>query len=143
MVGHDREVFQLEDYLGAIAGVYDLLMYFIFFIFGSYIDFLARVKWIKARYTFVRHDYADTEVERRKHAILKLLNLSKEEGQLDLSRMSLTRFYFRNESYIRFSLCCIKRSPKELVEKELLDKGSAQLEEDFNYKNLIDRLRLC
>lgn len=44
---HDREVNQLEDFLGSIAGVYDLLMYFIFFVFGSYIDFLSRVKWIK------------------------------------------------------------------------------------------------
>ena len=25
----------------------------------------------------------------------------------------------------------------------MIDKGSEQLEQDFNYKNLIDRLRLC
>lgn len=49
---HEREVIQLEDFLGSIAGMYDLIMYFICFFFGSYIDFVARVKWIKLRYKF-------------------------------------------------------------------------------------------
>jgi hypothetical protein len=49
---HEREVIQLEEFLGSIAGMYDLIMYFIFFMFGQYIDFIARVKWIKALYVF-------------------------------------------------------------------------------------------
>lgn len=49
---HEREVIQLEEFLGSIAGMYDLIMYAIFFIFGSYIDFMARVKWVRASYTF-------------------------------------------------------------------------------------------
>lgn len=28
-------------------------------------------------------------------------------------------------------------------EKKIIDKGSDQLDEDFNYKNVIDRIRLC
>ena len=67
---HEREVMQFEDYLGAIAGVYEVLMYFIFIFFGSYIDFMARVRLIKTRYRFIKHDYANTEVERKKQAIL-------------------------------------------------------------------------
>lgn len=140
---HDREVNQLEDFLGSIAGVYDLLMYFIFFVFGSYIDFISRVKWIKSRYRFVQVSHGDTEVERKKHELLKAFGMSKQDGKLDLSKLSLTQFYFRNESYLRFIICCIKRTEKERNEKKLIDKGSEQLEEEFNYKNLIDRLRLC
>lgn len=68
-------MFQLEDYLGSIAGVFDLLMYFVFFVFGSYIDFLSRVKWIKANYRFERHAYMNTEADKLKHSILKMLNM--------------------------------------------------------------------
>lgn len=127
---HDRDVIQLEDFLGAIAGLYDLLMYAIFFVFGSYIDFVARVKWIKARYRFlsVEHDEDEKGVYKRKVSILKLLNLAPTDGKLDLTKLNLTQFYLRNESNIRFFLCCIKRSDKELQEKRLIEKGSDQLE---------------
>ena len=139
---HDREVIQLEDFLGMIAGVYDLLMYFIFFVFGSYIDFISRVKWIKLRYRFEHVSHGKSEVEEKKAAILKALGMAKADGKLDLSKLSLTQFYFRNESYFRFILCCIKRSTKEMTEKAVIDKGSEQLEEDFNFRNMVDRLRL-
>ncbi len=55
-------------------------MYAIFFIFGSYIDFISRVKWIKARYKFENVGCGNSDVERKKHAILKMLNLAKEDG---------------------------------------------------------------
>lgn len=49
---HEREVIQASDFLGNIAGMYDLIMYVIAAIFGKYIDFMAKVKWIKELYTF-------------------------------------------------------------------------------------------
>ena len=49
---HTREVIQLEEYLGSIAGMFDLIMYFILIFFGSYINFMSRVKWIKSLYKF-------------------------------------------------------------------------------------------
>lgn len=56
---HEREVIQMEEFLGTIAGMYDLLMYGLLFIFGDYINFVARVKWIRANYAF--KDCADDE----------------------------------------------------------------------------------
>ena len=32
--------------------MFDLIMYFILIFFGAYIDFMSRVKWIKALYKF-------------------------------------------------------------------------------------------
>ncbi len=40
-------------------------------------------------------------------------------------------------------LCCIRRSEKELKEKNIIDQGNNKLEEDFNFRNVIDRMRLC
>ena len=71
---------------------------------------------------------SNNEVEKKKQAILKMLNLANKINKLDLSKLNLTQFYFRNESYIRFFLCCIKRTDKELTEKKLIDEGSEQLE---------------
>lgn len=73
---------------------------------------------------------------------MSLLNLARKDGSLDLSKLDLTKYYFRNESYLRFIICCIKRSEKELQEQTLIEKGSEQLICDFNYRNLLDRLRL-
>jgi len=49
---HNREVIQVDEFLGGVAGMYDLLMYLIFFVFGQYISFLSKVKWMKSRYLF-------------------------------------------------------------------------------------------
>ena len=57
--------------------------------------------------------------------------------------MNLTQFYLRNVSKLRFLCCCMKRSIKELTEKKIIDRGSEELSYDFNYKNVIDRVRLC
>lgn len=38
-------------------------------------------------------------------------------------------------------MCCFKLSKKEALEKMVIDKGSEILEEDFNYKTLIERAR--
>lgn len=69
--------------------------------------------------------------------------LAKKDGKLDLAQMNLTIFYFRNESWTRFLLCCIRKSTKELREKMILDRGSEQLKDELNFKNVIDRIRLC
>ena len=50
MMEHRREVMQIIDYLGFIAGLFDLLMWFVFFFVGSYLAFISRVKWIEDLY---------------------------------------------------------------------------------------------
>lgn len=49
---HERVVIQFEDFLGSIAGIYDMLILFFMYFFGDYIDFIGRVKWVKRRYRF-------------------------------------------------------------------------------------------
>lgn len=143
-IEHLREVLQLESYLGSIAGMYDLLMYFIFFVFGSYIDFISRVKWIRGRYRFENEFCLASDQQcNHRNSVTKMLNAAKGRGMLELKNMNLTQFYFRNESPFRILCCCIKRSVKELSEKKLIDRGTVELEQDFNYKNVIDRMRLC
>lgn len=53
---HEREVIQFEEFLGNIAGIYDLLMFFIITLLGGYIEFAANVKWIKKFYRFTDVD---------------------------------------------------------------------------------------
>ena len=38
-IGHIRNVVQIEEFLGNIAGIYGLLMSIMYFIFGDYISF--------------------------------------------------------------------------------------------------------
>ena len=52
MITYEREVTKFEEYLGGIAGMYDLLLLFDIFIFGNFINYLTNLKWIKAFYKF-------------------------------------------------------------------------------------------
>ena len=40
----------LDDFLGNIAGLYELLNCICLFIFGGYIDFSTKIRWIKCLY---------------------------------------------------------------------------------------------
>lgn len=74
----------MEDFLGGIAGFFDLIMYALLYCFGPYINFMSRVKWIKGIYKF------DGSNEDKKLAI--------QDGKIDLTKINLTWFYFKNES---------------------------------------------
>ena len=52
MVSYEREVIRWEEYLGGIAGMFDLLLLIVTFISGSFIEYLTILKWIKAFYSF-------------------------------------------------------------------------------------------
>jgi len=75
MMEHEREVIQLDEFLGAVAGVYDLMMYAIFFIFGQYISYLSKVKWIKSRYHF-------QDCTHQQKSLASLLNKPDDENGL-------------------------------------------------------------
>jgi len=49
---HQREVMQLETFLGLIAGVFRVLITIIRAVFGKYLDFLTDIRHIKAYYKF-------------------------------------------------------------------------------------------
>ena len=40
----------LDDFLGYIAGLYELLIFISLFIFGGYIDFSSKILWIQSLY---------------------------------------------------------------------------------------------
>jgi hypothetical protein len=47
---YKREVENIIDYLGFIAGLFDLLMFFVLFFAGSYLQFISKLKWIEDLY---------------------------------------------------------------------------------------------
>ena len=69
--------------------------------------------------------------------------MTTENGILDLSKINLTWLYFRNESILRFFCICFRKNNKELQIKILIDEGIEELENDFNFKNLMERYRKC
>ena len=44
---HVREVTQIDEFLDSVAGIFDLLMLILGFIFGGYISFKTRICWIR------------------------------------------------------------------------------------------------
>jgi len=57
---------QIEDFFGRLAGVYDILIYVFMFIFGSYVNIIAKTKWIKNRY-FVEFEKISNKQEEFNH----------------------------------------------------------------------------
>lgn len=43
----------IEGFLASIAGIDKLLLKIFAFFFGTYINFIARIKWMKLRYKFI------------------------------------------------------------------------------------------
>lgn len=85
MMKHERVVIQFENFLGDIAGVYDLLMLFFMFIFGDYIDFIGKVKWVKRRYRFL-----DLSLDH--HETTEQIN---DDGLLNFTMADVTWFYMK------------------------------------------------
>ena len=44
---HEREVVQIDGFLDSVAGIFDLLMLILTFLFGGYISFKTRLGWIR------------------------------------------------------------------------------------------------
>ena len=57
-------------WLGSIAGLHRLLMTLISLVFGTYIAFETRVKWIKQMYYFVDFDYEINETSKKAFEVL-------------------------------------------------------------------------
>ena len=49
---HRREVTSWEEYLGDIAGLYELIIVSMSLLFGKMIDYLTKLHWIRAFYLF-------------------------------------------------------------------------------------------
>lgn len=47
---HVREVVQIDGFLDSIAGIFDLLMIILGYIFGGYISFKTRLCWVRQLY---------------------------------------------------------------------------------------------
>ena len=46
-VDYQKEVPQIQDFLGIIGGLFEVIMFLIFVIFGNYLDFVAKLRWFK------------------------------------------------------------------------------------------------
>ena len=49
-IEHEKENMMIDDFLGNIAGLYELIYTFFLFIFGGFIDFKCKIAWIKCLY---------------------------------------------------------------------------------------------
>lgn len=49
---HEREVISLEAFLASIAGMYKLIINMIARVFGPYLKFVSKLRWIKKFYRF-------------------------------------------------------------------------------------------
>ena len=85
---HSREVKQIEDYLGSLAGLFDLFVAIISFFIGKYCDFMSKLSWVENLYTF--------KVTKPLH---KDLSKVDETGKLALSRLEKVSIYLMNFSW--------------------------------------------
>lgn len=70
--------------------------------------------------------------------------ISITNNKLDLSKMNVNWYYLKYESVLGSLIKkCFKVTERETFEKNVLDKGSDQLLEDFNYRHIMERIRLC
>lgn len=67
----------------------------------------------------------------------------EDEIILDINKVNPTRFYYRNESVLRFFTICCRKSKKEMLEANIINQGVGELEFDFNFKNYMERCRKC
>ena len=61
---YEREVIRWEEYLGGIAGMYDLFLSILMLFFGNYISYETHIKWIRSFYSyqFTQNNNVDDEV---------------------------------------------------------------------------------
>jgi hypothetical protein len=108
----------LEDFLGGIAGMYKLLMFFILTIFGDYLNFIVKVLAIRNRYKFKvhsnehhEHDNDHNHDEEKAHGssghqhgsckVARKGTLVGSSGFLDIKIKDITWFYIKYESSIK------------------------------------------
>jgi len=86
-------------FLGSVAGLHKLLMALITMVFGPYINFMSKAKWLRHMFTF-KDESENSE--------------NKEEVGFVVSRMYLTWLYIVNRSSIKCLFTCCKKSKREL-----------------------------
>lgn len=106
--------------MGSIAGMYDLIIYSIFFIFGSYIDFVSRVKWIKKFYRFTDcnnlKSEPNTPTKDSDNKKKKDKQLASNDGILNLSQINHPWFYLKYESCLSLLIhLCSKETESEWI----------------------------
>ena len=100
---HIRKVISFQEFLGSIGGISGLILTFLNWIFGDFIKFEARFRWIKNFYKFkgndmtsgILHDY-----------------ILKENQRIALNKISLVWIYLVNYSMLKKFLGCYKKSAK-------------------------------
>lgn len=70
---HEREVISFELFLGSIAGMYKLILNIISRIFGPYLKFVSKLRWIKKFYRFENK----TSKKNNDHVLSFLKNVNK------------------------------------------------------------------
>lgn len=62
-MNHTRIVIQFEEFLGRIGGIFGIVLGFIHFLFGDYVNFEAKLRWIQKFYRFNSNDKASSDLK--------------------------------------------------------------------------------
>jgi len=84
-------------FLGSVAGLHKLLMALITMVFGPYVGFMSKIKWIRYMYQYKDEDTPNEEPK-----------------ALPLNSCHLTGVYIMNKSSISCLFTCCKKSKREL-----------------------------
>jgi len=123
-VKSERVVPQFHMFLGSVAGLHKLLMALISLVFGPYLGFLGKVRWIRNMYEFKDEDLPNEEPAPLKNGLY------------------ITWLYIMNKSSISCLFTCCKKSKRELKTLKMVAQGAATMSSEFNLKNYIDRNKM-
>lgn len=102
-------------------------MFLILVLFGNYLDFTAKLKWLKLLYKFKVPSGLDSFT-------------NVETGKLDLGKVNFPLTYIKHFSTVSF--CCkLCRRRDDKIFENVLEKGLSQLKSDFDYKNILDKVK--
>ena len=121
--------------------MYRLLIFVFTILFGNYINFVNKMIWIKERYIF--KDFRSNENDNEKKSFSRTMSSLNQNGILEHQTLSTVWFYLKYESSFKSLLQkCFKTNKREFDDNMAIFKGSKAFDFEFNFRNVLDRMRL-
>lgn len=133
-----RTVISFADFLGSIAGINNLLMKICVTIFGGYIGYLTKLKWIEVLYRF--------KLPKMPNGFTVPEKVLTTDGRVDFKHMDRGLMYLKHRScyskLIKAASSLIKRkqSIEETLHFNFIDLGFERLGYTLNFQNYINMM---
>jgi len=102
-LNHTRSVTQIEDFLGRIGGLFGIIYAFFMWIFGDYVKFEAKFRWIKKFYKF-EGNFPDK---------IDLYDIIKDNSKVSFKSISIVGTYIINYSTFQFFFKYCQKSKRQ------------------------------